>query len=549
MSSPTDGPVSRRCRRAGCPTGSPSAWTRGSGDGTAAPTLLGGSPLRLLRLAPAGARPAGRRPARRRRRDDGGARRAPAGRRAGPPDLPPAAATGDVTVVIPVKDRPAGLARLLAALRADPATARPAGRRGGRRLGGAGRGAAGRVVVRHDVGAGPGGGAQRRAAGGADAGRRLPGLRLRAPGRLAAAPAAAPGRSAAGPRRPADRARCRATRGWLAPLRGRGQRAGHGLAPRRRSRPRSRSPTCRARRCCVRRAALGERLRRDDAGGRGRRPGLAAGRGRLAGAVRAGRGGRARAPGHDGGVAAPPGVLRHGRRAAGRAARQRGRPARRSRRSRRRPGRWRWPAAGRAGRRRPACSAVADGAAGPAARAARGAARRSAFAAALVLRGTGASGRALARAVTRHHWPLAVVAARWSPAAPGAGCSPSPRSTRSPPGGRTANGWDRSVSPRPGGWRTSPTAPGSGGAPSGHGTRGRFFRRVRNEPVPEALVAVGTADCANDGPASSTTSGGPRDNHPGTAGRGRRTAHQGPGPAGDGASRARARRASWPSAR
>jgi hypothetical protein len=34
-----------------------------------------------------------------------------------------------------------------------------------------------------------------------------------------------------------------------------------------------------------------------------------------------------------------------------------------------------------------------------------------AFAAALVLRGTGASGRAAARAVTRHHWPVAVVAA------------------------------------------------------------------------------------------------------------------------------------------
>jgi hypothetical protein len=40
-----------------------------------------------------------------------------------------------------------------------------------------------------------------------------------------------------------------------------------------------------------------------------------------------------------------------------------------------------------------------------------------AFAAALVVRGTGASGRTLARAVTRHHWPLALAAAVVSPRA------------------------------------------------------------------------------------------------------------------------------------
>jgi len=40
------------------------------------------------------------------------------------PDLEPAGSIDDVTVVIPVKDRPAGLARLLAALRDDPGTAR-----------------------------------------------------------------------------------------------------------------------------------------------------------------------------------------------------------------------------------------------------------------------------------------------------------------------------------------------------------------------------------------------------------------------------------------
>ena len=85
-------------------------------------TLLGGSPLRLLRLS---ARAHGL------LRSDRlvvgnpmtaelAARLLDAGLAA--PDLPGAGAPADVTVVIPVKDRPAGLARLLAALRADPAT-------------------------------------------------------------------------------------------------------------------------------------------------------------------------------------------------------------------------------------------------------------------------------------------------------------------------------------------------------------------------------------------------------------------------------------------
>lgn len=39
------------------------------------------------------------------------------------PDLPPATGGDDVTVVVPVRNRPASLARLLAALRADPGTA------------------------------------------------------------------------------------------------------------------------------------------------------------------------------------------------------------------------------------------------------------------------------------------------------------------------------------------------------------------------------------------------------------------------------------------
>ncbi|SOC51915.1 mycofactocin system glycosyltransferase [Blastococcus aggregatus] len=91
-------------------------------------TLLGGAPLRLLRLAPrartllAGDRLVVR---------DGAtaalaARLLDAG--LAHPDLAPAAdapatRARDVTVVIPVKDRPVGLARLLAALRSDPATA------------------------------------------------------------------------------------------------------------------------------------------------------------------------------------------------------------------------------------------------------------------------------------------------------------------------------------------------------------------------------------------------------------------------------------------
>lgn len=84
--------------------------------------LLGGSPLRLLRLAPR---------ARDLLRDDRlvvrdattaelAARLLDAGLAA--PDLAPQPAD-DVTVVVPVKDRPAGLARLLAALRDEPGTA------------------------------------------------------------------------------------------------------------------------------------------------------------------------------------------------------------------------------------------------------------------------------------------------------------------------------------------------------------------------------------------------------------------------------------------
>ncbi|RBY76562.1 mycofactocin system glycosyltransferase [Blastococcus sp. TF02-09] len=86
-------------------------------------TLLGGSPLRLLRLTPrARTLLAGERLV---VRDAATATLAAHLLDAGlaHPDLPPAAGATDVTVVVPVKDRPVALARLLAALRADPATA------------------------------------------------------------------------------------------------------------------------------------------------------------------------------------------------------------------------------------------------------------------------------------------------------------------------------------------------------------------------------------------------------------------------------------------
>jgi mycofactocin glycosyltransferase len=85
-------------------------------------TLLGGSPLRLMRLAPR-ARPlltGDRLVVRDRTTAELAARLLDAGMAA--PDLP-ARRTTDVTVVIPLRDRTAELRRLLEALRADPATA------------------------------------------------------------------------------------------------------------------------------------------------------------------------------------------------------------------------------------------------------------------------------------------------------------------------------------------------------------------------------------------------------------------------------------------
>ena len=95
------------------------AGTRRRDGGT---TLLGGSPLRQLRLAPA-ARPLLRGDTLR----VGDARTAALAARlldagVADPHLPPSPFP-EVTVVVPVKDRTDGLARLLAALRADPGTA------------------------------------------------------------------------------------------------------------------------------------------------------------------------------------------------------------------------------------------------------------------------------------------------------------------------------------------------------------------------------------------------------------------------------------------
>ncbi|MGY1630810.1 mycofactocin biosynthesis glycosyltransferase MftF [Geodermatophilus sp. SYSU D01186] len=102
--------------------------TRRRDGGTA---LLGGSPLRLLRLLPRArdllrgdrlvVRDATTAALAARLLDSGLAHPALAHPALAHPDLPGAAAAG-LTVVVPVKDRPAAVDRLLAALRADPAT-------------------------------------------------------------------------------------------------------------------------------------------------------------------------------------------------------------------------------------------------------------------------------------------------------------------------------------------------------------------------------------------------------------------------------------------
>lgn len=96
--------------------------TRRRDGGTA---LLGGSPLRLLRLAPRAREllTADRLVVRDAATASLAASLLDAGLAHPDLDAGAAGAGAEVTVVVPVRDRPAGLARLLAALRADPGTA------------------------------------------------------------------------------------------------------------------------------------------------------------------------------------------------------------------------------------------------------------------------------------------------------------------------------------------------------------------------------------------------------------------------------------------
>ena len=227
-----------------------------------------------------------------------------------------------------------------------------------------------------------------------------------------------------------------------------------------------------------RRAALGDGLRRDDAGGRGRRPRLAAGRGGLAGPLRAARCRRPRAP--------------DGARRTGCAAGRSTAPARRC-----------WPpgtgsavapvvlapssalvwilavAGGRYGRM------AALGVLGwTTARLARRLGRPGepppvAAAAGLVLRGTLAAGRSLTRAATRHWWPVAARRGGGFPPGPPMGLLARRRRRGRGPGGRTGTRRRRCGSSPPGGSRTSATAPGCGGAHSGTGSPARCSLRGR----------------------------------------------------------------------
>ena len=235
----------------------------------------------------------------------------------------------DVTVVVPVRDRPRQLARLLSAL---PRVAAGAGRR--RRLRGPGPDPCRRRGVRRPAAAAPGQPRprrrpQHRPRPGAHRPRRLPGLRRRAGARLARPAAPAPRRPRGRRRRPPRARRRPAARRRLAvPLRGGPLLAGPrsparaGAAPGPGRLPPERGPAGPPVRPAPRRHGAG-RVRRHDAGGRGRRPGLARARGRVAGALRAGGRRTPRPPDHARSLAAPQGVLRHRGGAARRAARHR----------------------------------------------------------------------------------------------------------------------------------------------------------------------------------------------------------------------------------
>ena len=432
-------------------------------------TLLGGSPLRLLRLAPRArelltgerlvVRDATTASLAARLLDAGLAH----------PDLAPATETADVTVVVPVKDRPVELARLLDALRADPGTA-------GLPVVVVDDGSAspvqadGAVVVRHATSRGP---AAARNAGlreVADAVRRLPRLRLRAPPRLAAGPRGRTWPTRGSRSWPPASSGCPAGAGCTSRSRSRAPWT-WGRAPRRSGRCRP-SPTCPAPRCCAAGSALGavgfdEALRVAEDVDLVWRLSAAGWRVRLepaaevahANPTRVGEWVRRRAFYGTGaallaerhGPLVSPLVIAPELAAAAALA----------------------VAGGRAGRVA-AAGVVAVRAVRLSRRLARPGERPPVvLAAVLTARSSGAAARALSRAATRHHWPRERWPWPWSRGGPGAGCwsSPSPRGCW--PGCRTGTGPDRSVTWPRGGWTTSPTARGCGPAPSGRVRRGR----------------------------------------------------------------------------
>ena len=260
--------------------------------------LLGGAPPRLMYLAPAAGRPARRRRPDGDRLDLGSAGPPAAGRRHRAPGRAAAAAApgpADVTVVVPVKDRVAGLTRLLAALPAelgarivvDDGSADPAAIR-------AAAEAAGARVVRHARSRGP---AAARNAGLAAASTPLVAFLdsdvVPEPGWLdpLLAAFADPAVGLAAPRIVA----LPPITGWLG--RYEAVRSSLDLGPDPALVvPRSRVAYVPSAALVVRRDAAGYRLRRAPARGRGRRPRAAAARRGLAAALRPGRAGRPRSP-------------------------------------------------------------------------------------------------------------------------------------------------------------------------------------------------------------------------------------------------------------
>ena len=435
-------------------------------------TLIGGSPPRVLHLSPAAygrlAGPDGIAPdARLTVTDATSAALArlltDAGVAHPEPGHADAPAPGVVSVVVPVRDRPGELARLLGALAHDRAGDRRGGRRR-RRLVGRGRHSPRGRRPRRAGGPPPGLARprrrpQHRGRRGDRRARRVPRLRRRPRARLARAAPGTPRRPRRRPRRPAHRR--------LGSVAGRCQPGGHADVQRQEIPPLDRAPD----RGSLRGATLepgprpprrpghrplprrlrperragrpprgaGRRVRRGHARRRGRRPRLAPRRRGLASALRTVVPRGARAPRRRRRVARAQGVLRHRRRPAGPAPpapRAAGRP-RPVDRGRHDPARRPAPVEHRRGRRRDAPGHRPPGAAG-CARPGRGDTRHAvALAAVLAPWGLGGAAWQAAGALTRHWWPAAVG---------GRGRVPS-----GPPGAGRRRAWSRA----------SPTGPGS----------------------------------------------------------------------------------------